>query len=187
MRIALFGGKFDPPHLAHLEITKHILQTQLVDQLWFLPANTHPWRNIHVSPEHRLKMLSFMENRNIKICDIEIVRGGQTYTIDTIRQLQQTTPHSFYWVNGTDQAEQLPKWKEFEELKKRMKFLMIPRNNILFSNTTISYQILQPLKLYKSYSSTLIRNAIKEKKSIDSFVLPEVKEYIQNNKLYGYA
>src|ERR1700687_1548173 len=105
MQIALFGGKFDPPHLGHIHISKYILQAGLgIDAVWFVPANTHPWRPIVASAQDRLEMAQLLVKgsdsgyRGVTVSDIDIKRGGDTYTIDTVRELFKTTDNTYCWI-----------------------------------------------------------------------------------------
>src|SRR5258708_32748132 len=177
MRIALFGGKFDPPHKAHIEIADNIIKHKVADRVWFLPANTHPWRAMHASPGDRLNMLQFLEKPYITSCDVDIKRGGNTYTIDTVKILQATTKHTYIWICGADQIQQLKKWKDYQQLQKRIEFFVFPREQVAFPKD-IAFTPLPKLTSSKDCSSSIIREKIKQGQSLDDLVLPGVKEYI---------
>lgn len=187
MQIALFGGRFDPPHNGHVHIAREVLKdVKGIDQVWFVPANTHPWRPIVASAEDRLTMAGFLEEENIKICDIDIKREGETYTIDTIRELEKTTDNTYVFICGADQLKDFHRWKAYKELEEKLHFIVFPR---------IGYDI--PKVLPKNFTlmaptdfiatddnATDIRNRIKQGLSIDHLVPRKVAEYILKKKLY---
>src|SRR5690348_4467233 len=129
MNIAVFGGRFDPPHVGHLAVAKEILKVRPdIDEVWLIPANTHPWRPIVASAKDRFAMVKLMEEEKIKAKDLDIVRGGETYTIDTIKLLFQENRNNIYhWVCGIDQIKDLYRWKEYDELQKLINFIVFPR------------------------------------------------------------
>jgi len=116
MKVALFGGRFDPVHNGHLAIAKEVLSHEDIDELWFIPDNIHQWNPIVASADDRLKMLELaignrhsersvsasvgMTNKKniFRISDIAIRHGGQTNTIDIINVLKASPPGR--WPNG---------------------------------------------------------------------------------------
>lgn len=186
MQVALFGGRFDPVHNGHLAITREVLNSvPSVDEVWLVPANTHPWRPIEASAEDRLAMLRLIEEPKIKVSDIDIKRGTETFTIDTIRELQAKTKNTYIFICGSDQIKSFDKWKDYKELGMRVSFLVFPRpgseKEALPSNFMwISDNAFEPM----DDSSTRIRNLRKEGKSISGLVPGKVEEYIIKHKLY---
>ena len=86
MRICLFGGTFDPPHIGHLLIAQTVCEAEHFDKILFIPANKPPHKKVNTSLDDRLAMLNTAVegNPNFKISDVEIRRGGVSYTIDTV-------------------------------------------------------------------------------------------------------
>lgn len=121
-RIGLFGGTFDPIHVAHLAVAvaaRHELQ---LDRVLFMVANV-PWQKAqlrHISgPEARLEMVqAAIEGRpGLEASDLEIRRGGDSYTADTLEQLHQQSPGCrIFLIVGSDLVDDLPTWKRWEEL-----------------------------------------------------------------------
>jgi len=102
MNIALFGGRFDPPHDGHLAVAEEVLNSPDIDEIWFIPDNQHHWSPTVASANDRLAMLRLIETSRIKVSDIAIKKGGKTYTIDIVSQLQKQTRHTYTWICGAD-------------------------------------------------------------------------------------
>jgi len=148
--IIIFGGSFDPIHKGHLEIINH--STNLADKVIVVPNYLNPLKNSFSAPsELRLKWLKeTINNPKVEISDYEIKQNKPCYTIDTIKYFKQ-----FYdkisFIIGADNLATLDKWKNINELKKEIKFIVVTRDNI-------------PIKGYKTInvnipiSSTEIRN-----------------------------
>lgn len=192
MKIAIFGGRFDPVHNGHLKIGKEILKTGKFDEVWLVPDYIHQWNPIVASGRDRLNMLSLAIkdddnncNSKLKINDVAIKIGGTTNTIDVIKKLKSETKDSFIFICGSDQVPNFHKWKEWTELSKILPFIIMPRkgfrinklpkNCVLFSNK--NYEPLDD-------ASTVIRDRIKKKLSIANLVSKSVEEYIIKQALY---
>ncbi|MDE2025417.1 MAG: nicotinate (nicotinamide) nucleotide adenylyltransferase [Patescibacteria group bacterium] len=186
MNIAVFGGRFDPPHLGHLQVAQAVLSSTLgIDQVWFLPANTHPWRPIRASAQDRLNMVKLMQTDRIKASDIDIARGGETYTIETVRQLLQDKPNRYFWVCGIDQMKDLYRWKEYDELHKLIEFIVLPRKGFdEKSNLPPRFTLLKDNFVPNDISSSVIRGRVRNGESLAGFVTPEVEQYIKQHHLY---
>lgn len=184
MQIALLGGSFDPPHNGHIALMKKITMVGYIDQLWLVPANTHPWKKITATQEDRLAMLQFLTSETIKVCTIDIARGGQTYTIDTIRHLQATTNHTYFWICGMDMLSDLEKWKDYKEIIQRVKFLVFPREGYTLEMIPhgVRYEVINMPKL--DISSTQIRQLIKNHKDVSGLLPKKVALYIKRKGLY---
>lgn len=119
-RIGVFGGAFDPPHVAHVALAKAAVVQFALDRLMVLPTGQawHKTRSLTAS-KHRLAMaqLTFGSLPKTEVDDREIRRDGPTYTIDTLAQLQAENPTAqLYLVIGADQARALMAWHRWEEL-----------------------------------------------------------------------
>ena len=202
MKVAVFGGSFDPPHNGHLWLAKMILRRKFCEKAVLIPANMHPFAKKLSSANHRLAMTKLLENENIKVSDIEIRRGNISYSIDTLNELQKLYPQDdFVWIIGEDQIENFTKWKSWKEIIVKYGLIIVPRtnyaehetinqwnnSNLLFSQktnfrniTTIDKHMFQPLKM----SSSEIRKKVKEGKKISRLVPKEIEKYIMRHGLY---
>jgi nicotinate-nucleotide adenylyltransferase len=130
--IAILGGTFDPPHLAHLIAAELAVDQFQLDRLLFVPARISPLKTrTDVSDAaDRLAMLTLaiQDNPKFDVSTIELEREGPSYTIDTIRQIrEQYTPDEICLLIGRDQFEQFASWREPEEILKLANVIVLDR------------------------------------------------------------
>ena len=121
-KIGVFGGAFDPPHNAHIALAQVALRTLELDSLHIIPTGSawHKARTLS-APEHRLAMaqLAFGALPKVLVDDREIKRTGPTFTVDTLRALQQENPGAqLYLVMGADQFAAFDQWHQWQEILK---------------------------------------------------------------------
>jgi nicotinate-nucleotide adenylyltransferase len=187
MKIALFGGRFDPPHIGHFLIAQQILDFRSdIDKVILVPAFKHQWKPIVASAKDRLAMLKKFISPKIEVSDIEIKRGGISYSIDTIRAIKEKTQDDLFWIVGADILSEFNKWNKADDLLKEAKFLIFPRDLCnLPDKIPAGFEIISSSKiLTTNISSTVIRERIKTGKSIKGLVFKEVEEYIKRHNLY---
>ncbi len=172
MNVAIFGGSFDPPHFAHIEVLKYLIAQNKFDEVWVIPSKKNPLKPTQSRYSDRIKMcqLAFEEiNPSIKIIEEEKELTG--FTIDLIQHLKKKFPeHHFTFLGGSDLQQEMQQWKDHEELKKQIQFEFFPRPP-------------QPSP-FPNISSTEIRQSVKKQLPIDHFVLKAVAEYIRQHHLY---
>ncbi|CAM3580337.1 nicotinate (nicotinamide) nucleotide adenylyltransferase [Erysipelothrix urinaevulpis] len=174
MKVVLFGGSFDPIHDGHLNMALLALTQRKADEVWFIPNQVSPFKQQKTSFKDRLKMVELMiENHpQLKVFDLEGQSLGPSYTIDTIKQLQTLYPTiQFEFLIGDDQVLNLSKWKDYDELMKRVQFIVYSRLSQEHDFPTVSGDII-------SVSSSEIRqgNSFKTSK--------EVLRYMMKKGLY---
>jgi len=173
MHIALFGGSFDPPHLAHVEILDHLLEDERYDLVLVVPSGQHPFKKSLASFADRIAMceLAFQElGDRVQVLDIEKDLSG--YTVDLIARLDKLFPQSTVtFVGGSDLERELDQWKDLSDLRKKIRFEFLPRAPEHPSD-------LSP------FSSTEIRARLKNHLPIAGFVPKAVEAYIQKKNLY---
>jgi nicotinate-nucleotide adenylyltransferase len=127
--VALFGGSFNPPHLAHALVAAWALATGEAGECWVIPSGGHPFGKPLAPFEDRLAMcrLAFGFCEKIRVLDVE--REPRVhYTIDTIRRLAAEHPgRRWRWLLGSDALADAPKWKDYEEILRLAPPLVIPR------------------------------------------------------------
>lgn len=185
-RIGLLGGTFDPPHIGHLNIAKHVFHKLSLDEVWFIPTYEPPHkRNAIASPKQRLDMLQLLIAGNdlFSISTIEYELKGKSYTIDTIKQFKKDYPNTqFYFIIGGDMIDYLPKWYKIDELLTLVEFVGIERKGFEVKNHPNVKLIEMDLI---DVSSTDIREQIKNNQP--PYGLPnDILKYIRENKLYEY-
>ena len=215
MKIGIFGGTFNPIHYGHLRAAEEIAQNFL-ERVIFVPTNiTSNKEKISQSPKKRLEMINIAINNHKKfgVSDIEMKRGGISYSYDTIIQFKKLYPNDdLYFIIGMDTYFDLKNWKNGEFLFDMVNFIVINRNNIKFNpKNLIKLTSFLPDKIkdginidhknkrfitsknkYINFfqitrmdiSSTIIRNNFKKNIS-NLYLLPkDVINYIINNKMY---
>ncbi len=205
--IALYGGSFDPVHIGHLRIAEDIREEYNFSKIVFIPAYHSPLKpGSRASAKDRIKMLKIgiKDNPYFEIDDIEIKRGGKSFTIDTVQYYKKKLNYNPVFILGTDAFLSLHKWKKPKTLLKNTNFLVVGRGRDHFYNikdyiqeyfpnielTTRKDINPQKAKVYffdarrLDISSTEIRDRIQNKKSIKYLVIPEIEDYIIKNKLY---
>ncbi len=190
MKIALFGGTFNPPHAGHVHVVNQL--SERFDEVWIVvAADPNKTEKPYVPPEHRLKMaeLAFGSIPKVKIVDIELKRAGVSYTIDTLRQLQADFPNrEFWWVVGSDLVADFPRWKESDALSKSVPFLVVSRPG--FPLDSAQLKRFQRVDLLADggvdASSTQLRSLLNLGKKADAKkqVPDAVFDYVIQNRLY---
>ena len=197
-RIGIYGGTFSPPHRAHLEAAKAFMEQMWLDFLYIIPtsASPDPDKTITANAKDRLEMcrLAFSEIEGIYVSDMEIRRGGASYTVQTLRELTGEDRRLFL-LCGTDMMLSLGNWKDAEEIFSLCYPTYIRRENdpIITARITAAnadYQkrfgkivrriVTEPLEL----SSSQIRQRIQRGASISDMVPPAVEKYILDKHLY---
>ncbi|MCV2423360.1 nicotinate-nucleotide adenylyltransferase [Paucibacter sp. DJ2R-2] len=193
-RVGLFGGSFDPVHVAHLALARCALEQLELDQLLWLPAG-RPWQKTGrglASPEHRRTMVALMlagESRFV-IDDSELERDGASYTIDTVRARQAAHPdEDLFLVIGQDQYERLHSWREWRELLQRVTLAVAARaGQEVRGSADVQMEPHSLLKLAlpaMQVSSTQVRELASRGEDIRPLVGDAVAGYIAQHRLYS--
>jgi nicotinate-nucleotide adenylyltransferase len=166
MKLALFGGSFNPPHNGHITLAENALETLRPDKLIWMPSGDPPHKTLPPGTPpaaHRLAMsrLAVEGLSNVEVSDFEI-SGGARYTIDTVRMLhKQYRPERFWLLMGQDMRDSFETWRGADELRALTEIYVFPRNII-------------------PVSSTELRECLDETK-----VPPGVWNFILRERLYG--
>lgn len=188
MNIAILGGCFDPPHIGHWLVIRQVLEIRSdIDKLLLVPAFQHQWKPIFASPSDRLNMLSPFAQQRVEVSDIEIVRRGISYTIDTIKHMRSEIKGDVLWIVGSDILAEFDRWEKREELARLASFLIFPRDPYnLPQKLPPGFEAIRNKDiLTTNFSSTAIRERVKKGKSITYLVPKEVETYIYKHKLYA--
>ena len=173
MKLALFGGSFDPVHLGHDSIVKMALSGLDIDKLIIMPTFISPFKSeFSAPPELRLKWIREIWGglEKVEISDYEINLARPVPTIETVKYLYEKFKiEKFYLIIGADHLATLDKWHGYEELKNLVQFVIAKRNHIEIP------QNLQKMDVHVDVSSSQIRH----QKGLDE--LPsEIKDEIIN-------
>lgn len=190
-KVAIMGGTFDPVHFGHLFAAEAARETFLLERVLFIPSGLPPHKNIEnlTDAEHRFNMtrLAVKGNDYFRASRIEIDRPYTTYSIDTLREIKKMMPEDgqLYFIIGADTAPLVPSWKDYAEVIKLCKFIVVSRQGHEFNGTEKMLQ--NPLILNMpliDISSTDIRERIASKKSVKYLLPKPVEKYIYSKGLY---
>ncbi|MFV8826752.1 nicotinate-nucleotide adenylyltransferase [Alkalihalobacterium sp. APHAB7] len=188
-KIGILGGTFDPPHIGHLLIAQEVLEQCKLDELWFMPANIPPHKkNDDVSSvTDRIEMVTkAIEGvEQFIVSTVELERKGPSYTVDTLKELKMRLPDvEFYFIIGGDMIEQLHTWERIDELFEYVTFVGLQRPG--YSHSSKYEEKLKLLTIPQvDISSSDIRDRLKDGRSIRYFVPEQVRQFIEERKLYG--
>lgn len=197
-RIGIYGGTFSPPHNGHLHAAHAFMEQMWLDLLYVIPTAIPPHKEMStpIDARHRLEMcrLAFGSMEGVYVSDMEINRGGRSYTVDTLRELSGEDRRLFL-LCGTDMMLTLDQWRAPEEIFKLCYPVYIRRDNDRSLDAPIvkkisDYQekygkvvrriVVEPLEL----SSHQVREAIALEKSLKDMVPQSVEAYIKEHRLY---
>lgn len=192
MRIAIYGGSFNPMHIGHEKIVDYVLNNLNMDKIIIIPVGipSHRENNLEQS-DTRLKICKeiFKGNKKIEVSDIEIKSEGKSYTYDTLLKLMDLygENNEFFEIIGEDSLKSLKTWKNYEELLKICKFIVFRRKddkNIQIDEDFLNNKNIIILENeYYDISSTEIRNMVKNNEDISTFVNKKVKKLIEKEYL----
>lgn len=132
MKLALYGGSFDPPHAGHVAVVTEALKHLEIDQLIIVPASRNPFKDTVRADGHtRYEWLKeiFAPYEKVSVSDFEIAQHHCVYTIETVKHFCQTY-ESIYLIIGADNLEKLTSWHRFEELSQLVTWVVATRNNV---------------------------------------------------------
>ena len=195
MKVGLLGGSFNPIHNGHIHIAKSALDALNLDKVLLIPNKNAPYKKKDklISDYHKLELCKVVENKYefIEVCDIELKQDKFSYTYDTIKKLVETyTDDELYFIMGADTLFKFSKWRSVKDICKLVQIIVVTRNGIDMQNlkdkaNELSNRYGAKIHLVEAdlldVSSTDIRSGV----NLDK-ILPEIKEYILKNNLYGW-
>jgi len=193
VKTCLFGGTFDPPHFGHLIVAQTIFEAEHFDKIVFVPAHIPPHkmeRKIS-SVSLRLDMLKMatMDNPNFEISDIELKRGGISYSLETIQTYKEQTGlggEDLYYLIGSDSLKQFQEWQNPKAILEECQLIVAIRPG--FRPSDIPNWILAKVQFANipriEISSTQIRARWVEDKTIRYMVTQPVWTFINKHNLY---
>jgi nicotinate-nucleotide adenylyltransferase len=178
---AFYGGSFDPPHVSHVLCAAYVLSTELVDELWVMPAFDHPLgKRFHAPYEDRLAMaeLAFADLRRVRVSRLESeLDGGPSRTLTTVEALKERHPDTrFRLVIGADILDETHLWHRFDRIAELAPPLVVGRMGFPIPD---GVEIALP-----EVSSTEIRTRLAEGRTVSGLVPAAVRNYIGDHDLY---
>lgn len=201
-RLGVFGGAFDPPHLAHVALVEAAIATLDLEQVRVLPTGQawHKSRDLS-DASHRLAMtrIAYVHQPQVVVDDREIRRAGASYTVDTLQELQVEFPEAqLYLLLGDDQRRSLPSWHQIEEIGRIAIICAAGRDMAVRAwgepsgasqtPTSLSDTLQARIRTLEMplmpHSATDIRELLAKEQAISGLVPPAVERYIHEHHLY---
>lgn len=193
MKIGVFGGTFDPPHRGHLEFARAARESLGLDEVLFLPANRNPIKRGKATPARdRFAMVQLMieDEPHMAVSDLEITRGGASYMVESLQELQFAQPGDYWLLLGADAVKRLPEWKSPEKIVKLARLAIALRGRLTAEDVEraarpfearVDLIPMTPLEI----SSTDLRDQIAGgKPQAERLIVPRVLDYIRQHRLY---
>ncbi len=198
-RIGVYGGTFNPPHIGHIRGAKYAIDALQLEQLLLIPTCIAPHKAMpenSPTPIQRAEMLEIAKEEKMQVCDIELHRGGASYTYETLETLSAIYPDKeLVLLMGTDMFLSFLTWKEPERILRNASLGVMYRGDpgeleqiaqqktVLEKQGAKVYLVENPVT---AISSTQLRRLLTFQ-CADSFLPREVGQYIKNRNLYGAA
>ena len=199
MRIGIYGGTFSPIHTGHLQAAKLFMEQMWLDVLFVIPTGISPHKQMRdgATGEDRMNMcrLAFEGIDGVIVSDIEILRQGKSYTVDTLKVFSGHPDDRLFLLCGTDMMMSLDTWKDPDEIFRLCYPVYIRRE----SDRALDSQIIAKIAEYKKkygknvvkltctpieISSHQIRDKIKSGEDVSDVLPMKVYEYIKNRGVY---
>ena len=196
-RLGIMGGTFDPIHIGHLACAEQVRDAFGLDAVVFVPTGTPVFKRDKdvSSAAHRLEMcrLATASNPSFDVSDVEIARGGDTYTVDTLRQLRSHYPANveLYFITGADAMLTIVKWRESAAIAELAHLVAVTRpgyeltdadKRSIADHADFDVRYLEITAL--AISSSDLRKRVAQGRSIRYLTPPEVRAYIYDSGLY---
>lgn len=190
MRLGIFGGTFDPPHIGHVLVAVDAFEALALDKLIFVPARIQPLKAGQDSApaHHRLAMVRLLvgADERFDVDPVEMDRAGLSYTVDTLRTFAQRHPDAArIFLVGEDAIAAFEAWREPQEILKLAQLAVLRRRSGPRDDTVNPPDgtIAVATRLVE-VSSTEIRERVRAGKSVRGFVPESVAAYIETERLY---
>lgn len=195
MKIGILGGSFDPPHRGHLRMAKAAKDALQLDEVIFLPAARNPLKEKRTtaSADDRLEMVKLLiaGEPSFSVSDMELTRGGASYTVDTLGELQMVRPAEYWFLMGADSLKTFHEWKNVPRILRLCRIGVVVRPP-LQSADDVRARLPEEFRDKMDAvampgdptSSTDIRIGLREGRLKPDLVPANVLAYIRRKKLY---
>lgn len=194
MKIGVLGGTFDPPHIGHLTLAETAREVLGLDEVIFLPNNRNPLKHGRsMSPaKSRLAMVQALidKKEGLAACDLEVVKGGFSYTVESMSDLCAAHPADYWFLLGADALRTFPEWKQPQRLVRLCRLGVVIRPPATMQDAMlhvpeefrphIDWVPMKPIDI----SSTELRKKLGQKQPVAPYLPEPVLQYIKQNHLY---
>ena len=188
MKIGILGGTFNPVHIGHLILAEEASEKLKLDKVVFMPVYLPPHKNapelIAAQDRYQMCLWATKDNSNFAVSRLEIDRQGKSYSVETLKELRKKygKKAQMFFLTGSDSLKELFSWKDVDEIFKLSQFVVAQRPGYPIERLPGEAKVvlITPIEV----SSSLIRQRVKEGKSIRYLVPDKIREYIVNHNLY---
>lgn len=193
MLVGIMGGTFDPIHTGHLIAAERARVGAGLTEVWLMPANVPPHKPNapKATTQQRWEMVCLAAEGNpfFRPTDIEISKGGVSYSIDTIELLGREYPDTeFAYIIGADMVQYLPQWHRIDDIVRHIRFIGLARPGFELDMTHMPTNIRTRVTIVHmplvEISSTAIREEKQRKGSVRYLVPDAVNRFMEVNRLY---
>lgn len=190
IKVGLYFGSYNPIHIGHLAIANYMVEFTDINQLWFVVSPQNPFKkkaNL-LDDYHRLELVhrAVEGDDRLRASNIEFGLPKPSYTVDTLAYLKDHHPnYEFVILMGSDNLENLHKWKNYETIIENYGIIVYPRPGFDETNVQVhkNIEVIEDSPLME-ISSSFIRKAIRQGKDIRHFLPQKVWQYIDEMNFY---
>lgn len=175
MRVAVYGGSFDPPHVGHLMVAAWLRWTNQADEVWLVVSRDHPFGKDSAPFALRMQWCraAVVDLEGIEASDIEATLPSPQYTLDTLEALQRAHPtDTFRFVMGSDLLRTTPRWKGWDAIVDRFAPIVVARSGHLEGADALAGPV------FPEVSSTTIRARLRRGSSVEGLVPHRVRDLV---------
>ena len=189
MRLALYGGRFDPLHIGHLLLAETARVRLELDEIWFIPSKAPPHKTTTAPAEARydIALLATADNPHFRVSRLELDRDGTSYTVDTVETVKEHHPDAeLFYLTGADAYADIATWERARELVEKVQMVALARPGASLDG--LEPYFLEHVKVLETplfeVSSTDIRQRLKAGESVRYLLSNSVAVYIAKHRLY---
>lgn len=199
MKVGILGGSFNPIHRGHIELAEYVYHHLSLDYIFVMPnykpAYKTTKKDLLIKERGDMVKLAIKGQSYLRFNDMELNRGGFTYTIDTLKELHATMPEDeFYFIMGADSLITFTEWKCYKDLFQYATMVCVNRGGYPNEELLkVKYDLQQETPQAKiilldlepvAISSSQIRKLIANHEDVSAYLTDEVAKYIEKNHLY---
>jgi nicotinate-nucleotide adenylyltransferase len=189
MRLGIFGGTFDPPHVGHLIVAEDVAAALDLDEIIFIPTGSHPLKGdkVEAPAELRLEMVreATAGSARFVVDDREVRRMGRSYTIDTITEVGAENPGAeLYLLVGSDILSEIHRWHRVLEIAERARIVVMSRVDVPEVELGVDVKITRVNVTHVAISSSEIRERVRSNRPVRYLVPDRVYRIIREHSLY---
>ena len=191
MRVGVFGGTFDPVHVGHLAAAANARHAARLDLVLMVVSN-RPWQKVGsrsvTSADERLALVgAAVEGVEwLQVSDIEVRRGGDSYTADTLAELAAERPgDELFLVVGADVAAELETWERVEDVRRLCRLVVVNRPSVEVPVVDPRWRVVHAAMPAMDISSTDLRERARDGRPLDFLVPAPAIRYIERRGLYS--